>query len=282
MIEMQLNEELQLVQEPVVEFWECISRDWPEHKYDLNIVADLTRMLRQYGEDHEVKMRRVLDCGCGTGNPGIGLAKQGFDVVGVDNDPQMIRRFERNCLAEGVSIRVLDRDWADLEAALRDSERFDAVICRGNSLIYSGSWENMPFHHGVALEAIEASLRSMASALKPSGALYIDLTSTREYRNPENHYEFVGVRRAETNNVMIYWSTKHDVENRSRHVFGHRVFESKETRRPERVTSHEFTGYLLYHEELIQLAKDLGMEYAGKKYRLQSEWLYDGFVFRKT
>lgn len=282
MIDMKLDEELQLVQEPVVEFWECISRDWPEHKYDLNIVSDLTRLLRQYGEDHELQIKRVLDCGCGTGNPGIGLAKQGFSVVGVDNDQQMINRFGQNCLEEKVSIPILNRDWADLEGAFQGSPLFDAVICRGNSLIYSGSWENMPFHPRVAKEAIEASLRSMASALEVGGALYVDLTSSREYSNPGNHYEFVGVRRAENNNVMIYWSTKHDVENRSRHVFGHRIFESKETRAPERITSHEFTGYLLYHEELIDLAQKAGLTYAGKSYRLPSEWLYDGFVFRKT
>src|SRR5690349_13172973 len=102
MLNMITTADLMVLDEPVVEFWESISRNWPEHDYDLELVGDLTQLFRQYGKDHGQWIRRILDCGCGTGNPGIGLAKEGFEVVGVDNDPAMVERFEQNCREENV------------------------------------------------------------------------------------------------------------------------------------------------------------------------------------
>ncbi len=70
----------------------------------------------------------VLDAGCGTGRVGRELARRGFDVTGVDIDPEMLATARQQ--APGV-------DWlvADL-ATVALGRTFDAVVMAGNVMIF--------------------------------------------------------------------------------------------------------------------------------------------------
>ena len=72
---------------------------------------------------------RVLDAGCGTGRVAIELDRRGFDVVGVDVDPRMLRSARTN--APHIS-------WieADLAAVQVPGDPFDLVVLAGNVLIF--------------------------------------------------------------------------------------------------------------------------------------------------
>lgn len=71
---------------------------------------------------------RVLDGGCGTGRVAIELRRRGFDVTGVDLDPDML---------DVARAKAPDLTWhlADL-AELSLDERFDAVVLAGNVLVF--------------------------------------------------------------------------------------------------------------------------------------------------
>ena len=76
---------------------------------------------------------RVLDCACGTGTLAVGLALRGFEVTASDASPEMVARTQALAAAHGAALQTATRTWAEL-----DGERFDAVLCVGNSLTHAG------------------------------------------------------------------------------------------------------------------------------------------------
>jgi cyclopropane fatty-acyl-phospholipid synthase-like methyltransferase len=76
---------------------------------------------------------RVLDCACGTGTLAVGLALRGFEVAASDASPEMVARTQALAAEHGVALQTATRTWAEL-----DGERFDAVLCVGNSLTHAG------------------------------------------------------------------------------------------------------------------------------------------------
>jgi SAM-dependent methyltransferase len=73
--------------------------------------------------------KRVLDAGCGTGRVGVELASRGHDVVGVDNDSDML---------EWARPKSDDVTWmlADL-SSVRFDRPFDAIVMAGSVLVYA-------------------------------------------------------------------------------------------------------------------------------------------------
>jgi cyclopropane fatty-acyl-phospholipid synthase-like methyltransferase len=76
---------------------------------------------------------RVLDCACGTGTLAVGLALRGLEVTASDASPEMVARTQALAAERGVPLETATRAWAEL-----DGDRFDAVLCVGNSLTHAG------------------------------------------------------------------------------------------------------------------------------------------------
>jgi SAM-dependent methyltransferase len=103
----------------------------------------------------------VLDASCGTGINAAVLARRGFDVWATDGSEAMIAEAAARFRREHLAIPVRRCLWADLPGTL--AERFDVVICVGNSLVHAAGRDAM-------VEAL-AGLRQMA---RPGGHVVID------------------------------------------------------------------------------------------------------------
>lgn len=80
--------------------------------------------------DMDMKGKRVLDCGCGTGILGIVAAKLGAkEVVGYDIDDWSVRNTRHNAELNGVTIDVLEGDKRVLSHV---SGMFDVVLANIN------------------------------------------------------------------------------------------------------------------------------------------------------
>ena len=103
----------------------------------------------------------VLDAACGTGVDAAVLARRGFAVQAADASNAMVEaaaaRFRRDRLA----IPLVRSTWADLPAAV--AERFDVVLCIGNSLV-----------HASGRDAMVQALTGLRQMARPGGHVVID------------------------------------------------------------------------------------------------------------
>lgn len=102
---------------------------------------------------------RILDAGCGFGRTVGVLREMGFDAVGVDISPAVIAEAEQRNPGPAYLVHDLTRPLPDEVA------RFDAIVN-----VYSS------FGYGATVEDDAAVLRTWHDALKPGGALVMELS----------------------------------------------------------------------------------------------------------
>ncbi len=103
----------------------------------------------------------VLDASCGTGINAAALARRGFDVWGTDGSEAMVEQAAARFRREELAIPVRRCLWADLPRTL--AERFDIVLCVGNSLV-----------HAAGRDAMVAALTALRRMARPGGHVVID------------------------------------------------------------------------------------------------------------
>jgi len=80
------------------------------------------------------KIKRILDCACGTGHHLIMFKQFGYDAFGSDQSPAMIAKAKENGRKEDLNLDLSISAFNTLSSVFQ--EKFDAVICVGNSLPY--------------------------------------------------------------------------------------------------------------------------------------------------
>ncbi len=107
----------------------------------------------------ENKVKKILDLACGTGHHSIFFAKSGYKVTGVDLSEKMLQIARKN--AKSVSgVKFIKAGFLDVYPKLKD--RFDAVICLGNSL-----------PHLLSRRDLKKTLRNICYLLNPGGILIL-------------------------------------------------------------------------------------------------------------
>jgi SAM-dependent methyltransferase len=103
----------------------------------------------------------VLDAACGTGVDAAVLARRGFTVQAADASDAMADVAAARFRRERLAIPLLRSTWADLPAAT--GERFDVVLCIGNSLV-----------HAAGREAMVRALTGLRRMARPGGHVVVD------------------------------------------------------------------------------------------------------------
>jgi SAM-dependent methyltransferase len=103
----------------------------------------------------------VLDAACGTGINAAALARRGYRVQASDGSEAMIAAAAARFRSEQLEIPLVHCMWADLPAVV--GERFDVVLCIGNSLVHAADRDGM-------IQAL-TGLREM---VRPGGHVVVD------------------------------------------------------------------------------------------------------------
>ncbi|MDD5555988.1 MAG: class I SAM-dependent methyltransferase [bacterium] len=113
------------------------------------------------------RVRTVLDCACGTGRHAVLFARNGYAVSGSDIDAGMIAVARENAARAGAAVRFVTAAFSDLPRAFAD-DRFDAVICTGNSLSQLAS-----------LGEVGEAVAAMAAVCRPGGTAVLHILNYR-------------------------------------------------------------------------------------------------------
>lgn len=222
--------------QPVSEL--SLSQEWDilsMAMYGKDFIDELTVLFKS----HDVKT--ILECGCGGGYILAGLAEKGFDVVGIDSDKEMIDIARKNY----PELKFELMNWLDLNLL---SMKFDAVMCRGNSLTHIGSWSSRKLSavHSriVKLSLIKTSLKMMWSRVKKGGLLYIDTISQNEVDSNG------GIVNFSRYGINLCGRISHDWENRKRIINGSGIVNGKKF-------SGGTVSYLIKPSEMKRLMAEL-------------------------
>jgi len=104
---------------------------------------------------------KVLDVATGTGFHSVRLLEAGFEVVSADGSPEMLAKAFENGRKKGFILRTIQADWRWLNRDIH--EKFDAVICLGNS-----------FTHLFSEKDRRKALAEFYAALRHDGVLILD------------------------------------------------------------------------------------------------------------
>jgi len=141
-----------------VPLWDALSADYDRFVgWEGRLAREMPFFEKLFAE-HGV--RRVFDVACGTGHHAIALAERGYEVLGSDVSEGMVSRARQNAAAAGARVRFLQAGFGEL--GKRVKERYDALLCLGNSLPSL-----------LSEDALKDALADMAGALVPGGFLVV-------------------------------------------------------------------------------------------------------------
>jgi len=213
----------------------------------------------------------ILDAGAGTGFPIIGLKKLGWDVTYSDSSNEMLEFFKRKLKESKLEIPYYISNWLDLSKNI--PKKFDAVLCRGNTLIYVDSWGENRISDKTK-DNIKHALQEFYKMLNENGLLYVDITNKAHF----NESNF-----AVTNDfgekIINGKKTKMSVEFNMDFKKKIRIFKPIITIDGKR---NEFSNYayLLTHNELEDLLKEVGFKKV-EEIKIDGENHYAVFVAYK-
>jgi SAM-dependent methyltransferase len=125
----------------------------------------LPRILGALGR-HAPGARRVADLGIGTGDLAIALARQGYDVIGVDRAPAMLAVAREKAREAGVAVTLVSQDLR----RLRLPEPVDAAVC-----VYT------VLNQQTADGDLARMFRAVRAALGPGGVFVFELNLAASY-----------------------------------------------------------------------------------------------------
>lgn len=102
----------------------------------------------------------ILDCACGAGIELAHLEKLGGRVTGSDKSDGMLIQAKKYFDSLGISLPLIQCEWKKLSSKI--SERYDLVLCTGNSI-----------SHCLDSSEMDQSIGGMAEMLTHSGTLVV-------------------------------------------------------------------------------------------------------------
>ncbi|MEL7118390.1 MAG: class I SAM-dependent methyltransferase [Bacteroidota bacterium] len=105
------------------------------------------------------KAARILELCCGTGRLTLPIAKDGYDISGVDFTPSMLEQAKTRAKEEGVEIEFIEADMRTLDLP----EKYDLIFIPFNSI-----------HHLYKNEDLFKALNVVKKHLKDGGSFLLD------------------------------------------------------------------------------------------------------------
>ncbi|MBR1442448.1 MAG: methyltransferase domain-containing protein, partial [Firmicutes bacterium] len=145
--------------EKFAEVYDTFMQDIPYDKW----AEHLKKIWKKYGLEPEL----VAELGCGTGNMTIRLAKEGYDMIGIDLSEQMLDKAREKTQAEGFDILYLNQDMTEFELY----GTVQSIICLCDSINYITERDEL-------LEVF----RLVNNYLDPKGLFIFDINTVYKFR----------------------------------------------------------------------------------------------------
>ncbi len=86
-----------------------------------------------------INAKKILDIGCATGDLALALCQRGYFMSGIDLNKKMIDIAKAKAGKHNASVSFKTQNMLELDA----NEKFDCVLCLGNTLPHVSSWTEL-------------------------------------------------------------------------------------------------------------------------------------------
>lgn len=142
----------------------------------------------------------LLDLACGTGTMSLIMAQKGYDVIGVDNSPEMLGEAREKALEAGEDILFLCQDMCSIDLY----GTVDCTVCLLDSLNHLESEE----------ELLEAFKRVSLFTV-PGGLFVFDVNTEYKHKYVLGDNTFV----YDNDDVYCVWQNEYDDESKTVEIF---------------------------------------------------------------
>tara|TARA_Y100000034_G_scaffold133580_1_gene199434 strand:+ start:944 stop:1723 length:780 start_codon:yes stop_codon:yes gene_type:complete len=197
-------------------------------------IKSLISIFKKFG-----KVKKVLDVGCGMGAHVKALNYQGYDCVGVDFNPEMVK-FSKE------KYPSLDFDVQDMRT-LKVKGKFDALICLHNVIAYNGSNED-----------VVKTLKAFSKHLKKNGLVIIHTLNPMSFIQNKNFREHFVDTGKDRKKFGIKAIVKEAINERNQTILSTRTFYTLKGNK--KVGSYHKESRLFFPQELRFFLEQSGFE----------------------
>lgn len=142
----------------------------------------------------------LLDLACGTGTMSLIMAQKGYDVIGVDNSPEMLGEAREKACEAGEDILFLCQDMCNIDLY----GTVDCTVCLLDSL-----------NHLESKEELLAAFQRVSLFTVPGGLFVFDVNTEYKHKYVLGDNTFV----YENDDVYCVWQNEYDDESKTVEIF---------------------------------------------------------------
>ncbi len=160
-------------------------------------------------ERASLSARRMLDLACGTGAAAVIFATAGFEVIGIDRSPAMLRHAQRRAEQCHLPVTFLRRNMRHLVTdhnipsqtgdVVLSRHSFDLITCFGESL-----------HYLIGDDDLQWVCNGVAELLRPGGFFIFDLISVDDFATWDERDQVI----YDDQNYLVYQRLNYDPQRR--------------------------------------------------------------------
>lgn len=187
-------------------------------------------------DENGIKKGILLDLACGTGTMSVQMAKRGYEVIGIDNSPEMLSEAREKAYEAGEDILFLCQDMCDIDLY----GTVECTICLLDSL-----------NHLESEEELLAAFKGVSLFTVPGGLFIFDVNTQYKHKYVLGNNTFV----YDNDDVYCVWQNEYDDESKTVEIF---LDFFEEENGLYRRSSEYFTECAFSDETIRRLLKEAG------------------------
>lgn len=186
--------------------------------------------------ENGIKKGILLDLACGTGTMSVQMAKRGYEVIGIDNSPEMLSEAREKAYEAKEDILFLCQDMCDIDLY----GTVECTICLLDSL-----------NHLESEEELQAAFKGVSLFTVPGGLFIFDVNTQYKHKYVLGNNTFV----YDNDDVYCVWQNEYDDESKTVEIF---LDFFEEENGLYRRSSEYFTECAFSDETIRRLLKEAG------------------------
>lgn len=161
---------------------------------------ETTKYVADILDENGIKKGILLDLACGTGTMSVQMAKRGYEVIGIDNSPEMLSEAREKAYEAKEDILFLCQDMCNIDLY----GTVECTICLLDSL-----------NHLESEEELQAAFEGVSLFTVPGGLFIFDVNTQYKHKYVLGNNTFV----YDNDDVYCVWQNEYDDESKTVEIF---------------------------------------------------------------